>query len=143
MQGNLIFTDRDGNILPEDDEEYEDYVQEYDDQEDAPLILNNDENLTDELQHIAGVDDRNNNDILPAHPIQEHDQYDQPDDHIDQPNDQYDQPNDHSDQYDVTHDTAPDEEKVDNQHIKEEQHHENTTIDDEETIDATQTATDN
>ena len=74
MQGNLIFTDRDGNILPEINEEDEDWFQEQDDQDDVPLILNNDDDLSDELQDIEGVDDIINNDILLAHPIQEHHQ---------------------------------------------------------------------
>ena len=58
MQGNLIFTDHNGNILPEDDEEDENYEPDKEDQEDIPLVLlNNPNDLDNELNEITGVDD--------------------------------------------------------------------------------------
>ena len=57
MQGNFIFTDSDGNILPEDDEEDKDYDPDKEDQEYTSLVLPNDPNYLDnKLNDIAGVD---------------------------------------------------------------------------------------
>ena len=81
MQGNLIFTNRDGNIFPEDDEEDDDYDPEGDDQEDVPLIPRNNDDLASELQDIAGVDDENENDNdneLLVHPDNDNDNDNEP-----------------------------------------------------------------
>ena len=57
MQGNLIFTDCNGNALPEGNEEDENYDPDNEDQENIPLILPNDsDDLDNEINDIAGVD---------------------------------------------------------------------------------------